>query len=125
MLCCAAHVWPEVRHLRFLRRDVALIQVTLVAHKQSHHSFACIPIYLLHPCLNILERLLIVDREHNYDPLCTAVVTASDGAEPLLAGSVPHLQFDNFVVHLHRPDFEVESDCCHVALLELVTRKPQ
>lgn len=45
-----------------------------------------------------------------------AVVRRSDGAESLLASSVPDLQFDGLAVQVDGADFEVHTDRGNVAL---------
>jgi hypothetical protein len=55
----------------------------------------------------------------------TFVVGIDDGPEPFLAGSVPDLKFDNFVVDFHGFESEVNTDGDHVILIELVIGESQ
>lgn len=50
----------------------------------------------------------------------TFVVGVGDGPKPLLASSVPDLQFDVFVVGSDSLESEVYADGGHVVLVELV-----
>ena len=47
---------------------------------------------LLHPILDIVEGVAIVDGVGEYNAHCSFVVSLSDGLEPFLACSVPDLQ---------------------------------
>jgi len=55
----------------------------------------------------------------------TFVVGVSDGAKPLLAGSVPDLEFDVFVVRVDGLEPKIHANGGHVVLVKLVVGKPQ
>ena len=57
---------------------------------------------------------------HLYRWVGTFVVCVGDGSESLLAGGVPDLELDVFVVDVEGFEAEVYADCCHVVLGELV-----
>ena len=65
-----------------------------------------------YPVANTLEGAAIGDVIDENDPLCPAEVGGGDGAEALLAGGIPDLEFDALVVDFNVFDFEVDSDGC-------------
>ena len=52
--------------------------------------------------------------------MSTLVVAGGDGLESLLAGSVPNLKLAYLLIDVNRADLEIDTDCWHEVLLELV-----
>ena len=83
--------------------------VALVGHQHLRNILAGVLVYLLEPVLDVSEGLLVgavVDQDDAHGSL---VVGLRDGAEPLLASSVPHLQLHALLVHVDLLDFEVNA----------------
>ena len=59
--------------------------------------------------LNVVKGFLVGDVVDEHDAHGATVVGGGDGAESLLAGSVPNLQLDLLSVHFDGADFEVDS----------------
>lgn len=70
----------------------------------------------MEPLLHVLERVEVSDIVHDDDAVCPPIVRGRDGAEALLAGSVPDLQFDRLAIEVDRADLEVHTDGGDVAL---------
>ena len=64
-------------------------------------------IYLLEPIRNVVESSLISAIVNQDDPHSSLVVSLGDGAEPLLASCVPHLQLDPLIIDINFLNFEV------------------
>ena len=61
----------------------------VAAHQQLVHVLASVFVDLLQPALDVVERVEVGDVVHDDDAVSATVVGAADGAEPLLARSVP------------------------------------
>ena len=101
------------------------VQIALVSDQQLGHALARIPVDLLQPLLDVVERNLVGDVVHDDDPVRASVVRTGDGAEPLLPRSIPDLQLDGLAVVLDRADLEVDPDRRDVALRVRVVRKTE
>ena len=55
----------------------------------------------------------------------TFVVGVGDGSEPLLSCSIPNLQFDVFIVGVDSLESEINANCGHVVLIELIISKSE
>eukprot|EP00964_Phaeocystis_antarctica_P105933 scaffold70910_cov69-Phaeocystis_antarctica.AAC.7 len=66
------------------------------AHQQLVDVLTGVFVDLLKPALDVVERVEVRDVVHDDDAVSAAVVGAADGAEPLLARSVPNLELDRF-----------------------------
>lgn len=55
----------------------------------------------------------------------TLVITAGDCLEPLLASSIPNLQFYCFAINVNRSNFEIDTDCRHEIVIENIILKTQ
>lgn len=64
---------------------------------------------LLEPVLNVVEGLLVSAVVDQDDAHRSFVVSLSDGAEPFLTGSIPHLQLHALVVDIDLLDLEVNA----------------
>lgn len=64
-------------------------KIALVADKKLVHVLIRVAVNLLKPLLHVVERLLVSNIIHDNDAVGAAVVRRGDGAEALLAGSVP------------------------------------
>ena len=84
-------------------------QVDFVGHENFHHVVAGVLLDLLEPICDIVKGDLFRAVVHQYDAHCALVVGLSYGAEALLAGGVPHLQFDSLAIHVDGFNLEVNS----------------
>ena len=66
-------------------------------------------LYLTHPILDILEAFVLCAIVSQNDAHGSLIVGLRDGAEPLLAGCVPNLQFNVLAIDLHSLDLEINS----------------
>lgn len=64
-------------------------EVGLVSHEELVDIFTRIAIDFVEPLLHVVERFSVSDVVDYNDAVCASVVAAGDGAEALLAGSVP------------------------------------
>ena len=80
-------------------------EITLVSDQQLVDVVARVAVYLLQPLLHVAEALLVGAVVDDDDAVGAAVVGRGDGAEPLLAGRVPDLEFDCFAFQLDGADF--------------------
>ena len=78
-----AHLCHRVLH------DLFILHITLVTHKQLVDTLGGIAIDLLEPLLHIVEGIHVSNIIHDADTMSTSIVRRSNGAEPLLARSVP------------------------------------
>ena len=79
---------------------------------------------LLHPVLDILEALTLIDGICEHDAHCSPVVGLCNGLEFLLAGCVPNLKANFFLADGDGLDLEVNANggevrCHEVVLAEL------
>eukprot|EP00295_Goniomonas_pacifica_P035461 CAMPEP_0175952210 /NCGR_PEP_ID=MMETSP0108-20121206/30620_1 /TAXON_ID=195067 ORGANISM="Goniomonas pacifica, Strain CCMP1869" /NCGR_SAMPLE_ID=MMETSP0108 /ASSEMBLY_ACC=CAM_ASM_000204 /LENGTH=234 /DNA_ID=CAMNT_0017278537 /DNA_START=113 /DNA_END=818 /DNA_ORIENTATION=- len=105
--------------------DLLCGQVTLVSNKHLVDFVGSVAINLVHPLLDIVERLLIRHVVNNNDAVCPAVVAGSDGTEALLASSVPNLELDRLAIELKSTNLEVNTDGGDVALRVGIVREPE
>ena len=73
---------------------------------------------MIDPSINVLKRTTVYNRIGEYDTSCSFVVSLSDIFEPLLSCGIPYLQSVPPVAYSDCFDFEIDSDSCHVGLLE-------
>ena len=52
--------------------------------------------------------------------MSSLVVAGGDGLESLLASGIPNLKLANLLINVDRTDLEIDTDCRHEVLLELV-----
>mmetsp|Transcript_20605 Transcript_20605/g.53255 ORF Transcript_20605/g.53255 Transcript_20605/m.53255 type:complete len:308 (+) Transcript_20605:259-1182(+) len=109
-----------------LRLHLALArQVALVADEQLVDVLRCIPVNLVQPGLDVLERLRVGDVIHDDDAVRAAVIAARDRAEALLPRRIPDLQLDGLAIELNRANFEVHADRADVRLRVRVVSEAQ
>lgn len=63
--------------------------IALVANEQLVDALGSVSVNLLKPLLDVVERVHVGDIVDDADTVGTTVVGGSDGAETLLAGSIP------------------------------------
>ena len=99
---------------------LAFRHVALVRDQYLLHVGQRVLVNLLEPVLDVVERRLlcaVVDQEDAHRAL---VVRLCDRPEPLLAGSVPHLQLDRLLSQLDSFYPEVDANGRHVRGRKLV-----
>lgn len=85
-------------------------KIALVADQEFLYSATSKGIDFLQPLLDVVEGLLVGDVVHDDDAVGASVVAAGDGAETLLASSVPNLELDLDSADGNGPDLEVDTD---------------
>eukprot|EP00325_Prymnesiales_sp_UTEX-LB-985_P002482 CAMPEP_0174693964 /NCGR_PEP_ID=MMETSP1094-20130205/611_1 /TAXON_ID=156173 /ORGANISM="Chrysochromulina brevifilum, Strain UTEX LB 985" /LENGTH=320 /DNA_ID=CAMNT_0015890047 /DNA_START=165 /DNA_END=1127 /DNA_ORIENTATION=+ len=111
--------------LRIICQDrLQVLQIALVSHEHDHDGRVGVRAELLEPPLHVLKREPLRDVIHEQGANCTAVVSACDGAVPLLAGRVPDLCLDNLAVMLDAARRELDADCGLGVEMELIAREP-
>ncbi len=97
-------------------RDLALVvEVALVADEKEDGVFFGVGLYFVHPKLaDIFKAEEVGEVKHQQDPLTASVVSTGDGPEPFLAGSVPDLELNIFVINLDGLESEIDADGCQV-----------
>ena len=75
---------------------------------------------LLQPAVNINERVSVGQIENHQNAISPFVISFGNGAVPLLPGSVPNLKPYCAFVDLQSSKPEIDSDGCHVVLLEII-----
>jgi hypothetical protein len=73
---------------------------------------------LLNPGYNVVVRPVVSDGIGEDDARSTLVVGLRDIAETLLSCGVPNLEFDLLILNLQHFYLEIDTDCCHITLLE-------
>ena len=103
---CSFYHIPSISHLRRGKVDNLVGgEVALVADEQLVDVLGGVAVDLLQPLLDVAEALLVGAVVDDDDAVRAAVVSGRDGAEPLLAGRVPDLEFDRFALQLDGADF--------------------
>lgn len=101
--------------LNFRDRHPPLLvrQVRLVADQQHNHTFWTLLLQLLHPIINIHERLVIRNVIYYECADGAPVVRGGDGTISLLARGIPDLSFDRLII-LRVDSFcgELDTDGC-------------
>lgn len=77
----------------FLGGDLPLLlQVNFVAYDKLLGLFPHVLFDLLKPDLDVIERTPICDVVGDDDAVCSSIITAGDGFEPILSSGVPLLR---------------------------------
>ena len=84
------------------------LSVLLCLHTNMCSLAGILSFTQLHKNLDVVERLFVGDVVNEHDAHGPAVVGGGDGAESLLAGSVPNLKLDLLAVHLDGPNLEID-----------------
>jgi hypothetical protein len=79
---------------------------------------------LFDPTIDVAETHWVSDTVGQNDGVTAFVETFGDGAEPLLASSVPNVEHSPKFLCLNFFDFEVDAHRAHVLLLEVVLGVP-
>ena len=114
----------------FVRHLSLVLQVAFIAHQDLHDVRTRVLPHFSHPRLDVLERLAISNIVDEDAAVGTFVVRRGDGFEsgestvPLLAGGIPDLELDAFVVDLELSDSEVDADSRQEALVEYIVGEP-
>ena len=95
----------------FFANLALIIKVAFISNKNFANIIVRKSVYFVHPLTNIFKGLSICYVIHNNDSVGSPIVTSSERPEPLLACSIPYLQFDVLAVHLNSFYFEINSDC--------------
>lgn len=107
--------------LTFLERDSSsVLEICLVSHQDSGNVILSVLLDFAHPGVDRVEGVTVGDVVHDNNSVSALVVAGSDGLETLLAGSVPDLQLADLLVDVDGANLEVDSDCWHKVLLEVV-----
>ena len=118
------HPVPVCKLLPHVSRDLVVVPVDLVTHQDPQYLGRGVLLDLPEPVRTTVECWLVGDVIHEYEGVGRAVVGLGDAPEPkpgvnstsdrrispLLACSVPDLQFDLLSVNLNSFDHEVHSD---------------
>ena len=83
--------------------------VSLVGDEELGDIFGSVGLNLLDPVADVVEGVLIATVINQDDAHGALIVRLSDGSEPLLSCSVPHLKFDHLVVNVDRLDLEINA----------------
>jgi len=111
-------------YYRLLSRHLSLpIQIGLRGNQYLADFTRRVCFDLVHPSLNILERISINYRKSKNYSSGAFVVGLGDIFESLLASCVPNLQFIPPVVDRNSFDFEIDTDGCHIGIFEGVLTK--
>lgn len=97
-----------------------MAQITLVANKHYHNVLIGVISQLLEPSFHVFIGQMfcnIVDEQGSHR---ATVVGAGDRTVPLLAGGVPDLSFDRFVVHLDATSGKLDPDGGLAFQIELI-----
>ena len=92
------------------QHDFSFRVIVLIAHEDAVDDVVAVVVNFVEPPFDIGERLSVRHVVHDDDSVSASVISGSDGAESLLSGRVPDLQFNPFAVNGHRADFKVHSD---------------
>jgi hypothetical protein len=95
-----AHTQRICEILSLGRTHLTIAVVDLGTDKELWSILASITVDFRHPALDVLEADLVQDVIHQNYSMGTAVVRAGDGAETLLAGSIPDLHLNLLAVEL-------------------------
>jgi hypothetical protein len=106
-------------------RHLSVLDVRFITDEHLSHVIRGVHFNLLHPVLDVLETLALVDGVGEYDAHGAAVVGLCDGLELLLASSVPYLQADLVLTDGDGLDFEVDADGGEVGRHEIILAKLQ
>ena len=90
--------------------DALVDEVGLVADEELVDVLAGVAVDLAEPLLDVVEGLHVGAVKDEDDALGPAVVAAGDGAETLLAGSIPDLELDDLPVAVQGLDLEIDAD---------------
>ena len=107
--------------LALLKRDgPSVLQIGLVSDQDPRDVVLRVLLNLTHPGVHGVERVAVCDVVDNDDAVGALVVARRDGLESLLASGVPNLQLADLLVDVDGADFEIDANCGHEVLLELV-----
>ena len=107
--------------LAFFKRHGALVlQIALVSYQDSCNVVLGVLLNLTHPGVDSVERIAVSNVVNHNDTMGALVVTRCNRLESLLASSVPDLQLADLLVDVDGANLEVDSDCWHKVLLEVV-----
>ena len=111
-----------VSHLLTLleRHCASVLQISLVTNQDSSDVVLSVLLDLAHPGVHGGERVTVSDVVNHNDAVGALVVARRDGLEALLTSSIPDLQLANLVIDVDGANLEVDADCWHEVLLELV-----
>ena len=111
-----------IRHLLPLLEGnlSSALKISLVADQDASDVILGIFFDLAHPGVHGGERVTVSDVVNHNDAVGALVVARRDGLEALLTSSIPDLQLANLVVDVDGANLEVDADCWHEVLLELV-----
>ena len=102
-----------------------VLEIHLVADENPSDVVLRVLFDLVHPGVHAVERVSICDVVNHDDTVSALVVRGGDGLESLLTSCVPNLQLAHFVVRLESPDLEINTDCWHEIVVELVVRESE
>lgn len=80
-------------------------EVGFVADQKLVDILRGVSIDFVQPLFDVVKGLLIRDVVDDNDPVRASVVRRRNGSEALLAGGVPDLKLDRFLIQLDRADF--------------------
>ena len=107
--------------LAFFERHGALVlQIALVSYQNSCNVVLGVLLNLAHPGVDSVERIAVSNVVNHNDTMGALVVTRCDRLESLLASSIPDLQLADLLVDVDGANLEVDSNCWHKVLLEVV-----
>lgn len=113
--------------------DCPVGTVALVPHQHHNGGLIRVALSLVDPVVaDRVEGILvrqIEDQIHRMricaSLMVTFVVSVDNGTKPFLPRRIPDLQLHDLAINCHRLEPEIDPDCYHVVLVELVVGKPQ
>ena len=105
--------------------DLPLIfQIAFIPNEKINHTWRSLILELLHPCLYILERLVVCDIVNYQSSYGTSIITTCHGSVSFLTCRVPYLRLNGLVVFcIYSLSGELYTDCSLALQVELVSSK--
>lgn len=97
-----------------------LPNITLISEDDHAHIGAAVLLDFLQPAVHVVETFLVCQIKNNKNSISPLVIGFCYCSIPFLTGRVPYLQANCALVNLQGSKSEIDSNCCHVILLELV-----
>lgn len=97
-----------------------VFEIALASEENKLHLVFAVVLYLADPTIDMGEAGGIGDAIDKHNPITALVEVLGDGSEAFLACSIPYVEGSLVVFAFDFLDFEIDSHCAQVVLLELV-----
>jgi len=95
-------------------------QIVFVCNNNDLNGWHGVLVNFFEPIIKIQERLSVKQIEAKNYSVSTFIVGISNGSVSLLTSSVPNLKLDLLATMSQRSESEINANCRHVILVELV-----